>query len=164
MARFRFRLATLLKLREAARDARRSELGQAHEAAAILARKESALAAQLRALKQQVRTAAKPGRINLERMIQAQRYEAVLQTERQVIAEQASRLAHETERRRAAVVAADREVRVLEKLQDRQETRHRQQELKDEVKELADITGRRRTADESCWPLCIAPEDEWHAS
>jgi flagellar export protein FliJ len=137
-----------MKLRQAARDARRSELGQAHEAAAVLAKRESVLEDQLRGLKQLVRAATQPGRIDLERMIQAQRYEAVLKTELQVIDEQATRLAHEIERRRAAVVTADREVRVLEKLRDRQETRHRQKELKNAIKELADITGRCRTADE----------------
>ena len=75
-------------------------------------------------------------------MIQAQRYQAVLQADRQALDDQAAVVAEEIERRRAAVVAADREVRILEKLHDRQEARHRQKELKEEIKQLDEAAAR----------------------
>jgi flagellar FliJ protein len=142
MQRFRFRLATLMKLRKEVRNARRTELNRADEAAATLAAQRAAVAARIEGLARHVRDAVGPGTIDLEPMIQAQRYQAVLQAERQALDDQMVVVAEEIERRRAAVVVADRDVRILEKLHDRQEVRHRQQELKEEIKQLDEVAAR----------------------
>ena len=142
MQRFRFRLATLMKLRKEVRNARRTELNRADEAAATLAAQRAAVAARIEGLARHVRGAVGPGTIDLEPMIQAQRYQAVLQAERQALDDQMVVVAEEIERRRAAVVVADRDVRILEKLHDRQEARHRQQELKEEIKQLDEVAAR----------------------
>lgn len=142
MAKFRFRLATLLKIRRATRDARYAELGQAYQAATTLAEHRQAVQEKLRAHQRAVRRAASPGTINLERMIQAQRYHAVLKTEAQLLTSQTQLLEGEIERRREAVAAADRDVRVLEKLRDRQWQRHQQEVWKEDIKQLDEVATR----------------------
>jgi len=51
-------------------------------------------------------------------------------------------LAEEIERRRQALVAADREVRLLEKFREKLQLRHRQEEAVADMKELDDLAGR----------------------
>jgi flagellar export protein FliJ len=142
MAHFQFRLATLMKLRKEARNLRRTELNRAHEAAATLAERRADVDSRIEQLASQVRGAVGPGTIDLEPMIQAQRYQAVLQAERQALDDQAAVVAEEVQRRHTAVVAADREVRVLEKLHDRQAARHREKGLKEETRQLDEAAAR----------------------
>jgi flagellar export protein FliJ len=142
MARFQFRLATLMKLRKEARNLRRTELNRAQEAAATLAERRADVDSRIAQLASQVRGAVGPGTIDLEPMIQAQRYQAVLQAERHALDDQAAVVAEEVQRRHTAVVAADREVRILEKLHDRQAARHREEELKEETRQLDEAAAR----------------------
>jgi flagellar export protein FliJ len=53
------------------------------------------------------------------------------------------------EHRRVALAEANREVRVLEKLRDRQHERHRQEENRQEIKELDEVAGRRAVREEA---------------
>jgi len=52
-------------------------------------------------------------------------------------------LATEVERRRQAVIEADVQVRVLDKLEDRQKAEHRQKLQQGEIKELDEIGSQR---------------------
>jgi len=122
MTRFRFRLASVLKLREAARDERRAELA---------------------GLRGEWRAAAGPGVVDVDRLLDGQRYELLLRAYRRQIDAQRSMLAPEIERRRQAVVQANREVRVLEKLRDRQAQRHRAEEERQLTKQLDEIAQQR---------------------
>jgi flagellar FliJ protein len=133
-----------MKIRQETRDIRRTELHRAHAAAAKLAARKATVVAQMEDLADAVRRGVGPGSIDIEPMLQAQRYQAVLEAERQAIERQAAAVAEEIDRRRAAVVAADREVRVLEKLRDRQAARHRDEVHRAETKELDEIAARPR--------------------
>ena len=57
--------------------------------------------------------------LDVNRLLEAQRYELLLKAQSQELAKQAILLAAETERRRQMLVEADREVRVLELLDER---------------------------------------------
>jgi flagellar FliJ protein len=139
MARFKFRLATLLKLRESARDERRTELAQAYQADDVVGGHLQQVHDELGALKNQRREAAGPGAVDIDRLIEAQRYEVILKARQRQMNEQRARLAAEIERRRVALLAANREVRILEKLRDRQTEQFLQAENRLDIKRLDEI-------------------------
>ncbi|MGD0384363.1 MAG: flagellar export protein FliJ [Thermoguttaceae bacterium] len=139
MARFKFRLATLLKLREAVRDERRAELAQAYRADDVLNKLLEQTRTELNYLEDQCRKAAGPGTIDIDRLIETQRYEILLKLQQRHLNEQRGRLAAEIERRRVALLAANREVRVLEKLRERQLEQHQQAENRLDIKRLDEV-------------------------
>ncbi len=83
-----------------------------------------------------------PGRVNVDMLIGADRYEVVLKAEMAVIDQKHAQLAAEIERRRQDLVAADREVRLLEKFRDKLAERHRQAEGAMEMKQLDEVANR----------------------
>jgi flagellar protein FliJ len=139
MAQFKFRLTTLLKLREAARDERRMELAQAYEADDILRQHSEQVQTEMDYLIDQCRKAAEPGAINLDRLIEAQRYEIILKVQQRHLEEQRGRLAAEIERRRVALLAANREVRILEKLREHQAEQYNQEQNRLDIKRLDEV-------------------------
>jgi flagellar export protein FliJ len=143
MRKFKFRLTTLLKLREQARDERRSQLAQAYQAEAILREEGQRLERDLQELGKQNRDACGPGTLDLERLMDSRRYELVLRAQRQDLNKKMEMLEAEIGRRREALVEANREVRVLELLRERQLARHRQEESRQEINLLDEVAGRR---------------------
>ena len=79
-------------------------------------------------------------------LIESQRYEVTLRIYEKQTLEQRKRLAVEIERRREALLAANREVRVLEKLREHQIERHREEENRRDVKRLDEVAGQRAAA------------------
>ncbi len=88
----------------------------------------------------QERTAT--GSVNIDLLVSASRYEAVLRHELVAIAGHEATLATEIERRRQALMTADHDVRMLEKLRDKQLQMHRQHESLLEFKQLDEIAAR----------------------
>ncbi|HVA49723.1 MAG TPA: flagellar export protein FliJ [Pirellulales bacterium] len=145
MAAFRFRLATLLRLREAARDERRTQLAEALQLAEQLRERQMGVEELLREALRVQSTAT--GAIDADRLLNATRYEMVLRAELQQLQLQETALQTEIEKRRQALVAADRDVRSLELLRETQQERHREQEERRAVKELDEIALRRYAAE-----------------
>lgn len=139
MAKFKYRLQTLLKLRETNRDERRSELTQAQQADDILYDRQSTIEQQRHELLESTRDSIKPGPVNLDHLVNSQRHDVMLKTEELLITEQRQQVAQEIERRRAVLVEANRNVRVLELLKEKQLTRHRQEEQRQETKQLDEV-------------------------
>jgi flagellar FliJ protein len=119
MAKYKFRLETLQKVREAHRDQQRSALAEAFRAEHVLAENRAELAAEENELRQLKRSATDAKYLDVNRLLEAQRYELLLRAQAQELEKQAVLLAAETERRRQVLVEADREVRVLELLDER---------------------------------------------
>ena len=87
---------------------------------------------ELDALKEFCRRKVSPGGLDIDRLVEAQRYELVTRAQQGKVAEQRETVAAEIERRRQALVEADREVRVLEKLRERlAEQRRREGEVRE---------------------------------
>ena len=149
MPQFRFRLATLQKLREALRDQRRSALAEAQHALDLLDEQLARVAAEFQELRRRYQSAARPGALEVDRLVEVQRYELVLRAEQQRFEQQRETIRAEVERRREALVAADREVKVLEKLREKQETRHRREDDQREMKRIDEVAGRRHVAEEA---------------
>jgi flagellar FliJ protein len=139
MARFTFRLEPLLKLRQSRRDECRAALAEAYRVDEVLRKQFDGLERELAALREYCRQKSTPGGVDIDRLVEAQRYELVTRAQQQSIAQQRETVAAEIERRRQALMEADREVRVLEKLRERQAEQHRREEELREAKRLDEV-------------------------
>ncbi len=139
MARFAFTMATLLRLREAARDDRRAELAEALRAHDTVCTWIDQVNRELEELRSTCRQAAGPGTVDVDHLTESQRYEILLKAKRQQFQGQKERLAPEIERRRQALVHANRDVRVLEKLRENQRDRYREEENRRQIKILDEV-------------------------
>ncbi len=148
MARFNFRLATLLRLRELARDERRSQLAQAYRAKDLLHEQEQQIEEHLAELRRGTRRVCGPGEIDVDRLLESRRFEMVLLAQREDIDQKQEMLGVEIQRRRQALVEANREVQVLESLRARQHERYRAEENRREIKQLDEIAQQRAVREE----------------
>ncbi len=139
MAKYKFRLNTLQKVREAHRDQQRASLAEAFRAEQVLAENRAELVEEERELRELQRSAANGQYLDVNRLLEAQRYELLLKAQGQELAKQAILLAAEAERRRQTLVEADREVRVLELLDERHRRAHDREEQRAETKRLDDV-------------------------
>jgi flagellar protein FliJ len=131
-----FRLATLLRLRELARDERRESLAEVQRADGELIRQLTQLDVEQHGVREECREAAAPGEVNVARLVEAHHYLVGLQAcEDQLQAERES-LAAEIGRRRQSLVKADQDVRVLEKLEDRRRQTRRLENERQQAKQL----------------------------
>jgi flagellar protein FliJ len=136
MAKYRFRLETLQKVREARRDEQRASLAEAFRAEQVLAENRAKLVEEEVSLRELQRSASAGRYLDVNRLLESQRYEVLLKAQSQEYAKQAVLLAAETERRRQMLVEADRDVRVLELLDERHRRAHNRQADRAETKRL----------------------------
>src|SRR5258705_8895402 len=139
VAKYKFRLNTLQKVREAHRDQQRVSLADAFRAEQVLEENRAELIAEERELRGLQRSATEGQYLDVNRLLEAQRYELLLKAQSQELAKQAVLLAAEAERRRQILVEADREVRVLEMLDERHRRAHDRDEQRAETKRLDDV-------------------------
>ena len=144
MSKFKFRLATLLRLRESARDQRRSQLAEAYQAEEAILEQRRQVSDALADLMRECREVAGPGELDLDRLLDARRYEVTLRAEHRDLTEKHEAVRAEVDRRRQALVEANRSVRVLELLRDRQLEQHREREKLRQIKELDEVANRTR--------------------
>jgi len=136
MAKYKFRLQTLQKVREAKRDQQRASLADAFRAEQILIEKRAEITKEKAELAELQRSAATGKYLDVNRLLEAQRYEILLQARGHELAKQTALVQAETERRRQALVEADRDVRVLELLDERHRREHNHRAARQEVKQL----------------------------
>lgn len=139
MARFRFRLAALMKVRQAERRRRREELALAQHAEAMLTEHMEQLDREQAALRQRCRQTTAPGTVDVEDLLAAHRYALVLKSRSKQLALKRQELQQEIARRRQALVEADREVKVLENLRQRQWDQYQLEQQRLESKQLDEI-------------------------
>ena len=120
MPQFRFRLQTLLKVRLAQRDERREALAKALRAESIIDERITTTRQEIQAAKEAQRNGAKPGPINVDGLMNLGRHGMALQADLMRLANQREQIIAERERRREALVQADRAGQVLVKLKERQ--------------------------------------------
>lgn len=139
MAKYTFRLATLQRVREARRNEQRASLAEAYQAEQVLAERQATLAAEVTATRE-LRHAATTGRYtDINRLVEAQRYELLLRSQEQELNKQKILLAAEIERRRQMLVEADREVRALELLDEKHQQAFNLEQQRRETKTLDEI-------------------------
>lgn len=145
MAKFRFRLKTLLQVRRTERDQRRAELAQAYQAEEILREQRKKLQTEIDLLRQQRNISA--GTIDVDALIEGSRYEFVLSSQRKTLEEQSGEVSQEIERRRQILVAVDQQVRMLEKLEEKQRQQFQAEQQRKETKELDEIVLMRKSVE-----------------
>jgi len=139
MNMFRFRLETLLRLRLAERDQRRAELAKALRAEELLRAEDRALGGQQMEAAARSRRLKSPGAANVDALLETHRYEVVLAAQRRQLKQQIAQVEAETERRRQALVEADRQLRVFEKLRERQAAVWRKETQRQEAKQFDEL-------------------------
>jgi flagellar FliJ protein len=139
MPGFQFRLETLLRLRIAERDQRRADLAKALRAEEMLRAEDQALERQQAATAEESRQLKSPGAADVDALLQIHRFELALTTQRRTLASQIAQVQAEADRRRLLLVEADRQVRVLEKLRERQAAAHRRDAERLEVKQFDEL-------------------------
>ncbi len=132
----RFRLATLLRLRESTRDGRRAQLAESQRADQELLDQLTRLSIEQQRVQDECRQAAGPGEVDFQRLVESHRYAATLRSREAELRQRREQLAVEIQQRRQALLEADQEVQVLEKLRDRRRERQR---LEDERKQAKQI-------------------------
>jgi flagellar FliJ protein len=124
MSKYQFRLSTLQKVREARRDRERAALAEAFRAEQVLAEHRAALMVEHALLRDMQRSATAGRYLDVNRLLEAQRYELVLKVRETELTQQQTAVAAETERRRQVLVEAERDLRALELLDERQRREH----------------------------------------
>ncbi|MEX2176805.1 MAG: flagellar export protein FliJ [Pirellulaceae bacterium] len=136
MATFHFRLETLLRLRLETRDARRADLVKAQRAEQALEAQGDELAQERQSTDERSRRLAAPGTADIDALIGSHRYQLALKARTEHLANQLLQVQAEVQKRRQALVEADREVRVLEKLREKQHAAQRVREERLQQKQL----------------------------
>ncbi|MGN6136873.1 MAG: flagellar export protein FliJ [Aureliella sp.] len=119
MSNFRFRLQSIMRLRVRERD----KAGQALQQAQLAKQK---LLDQMGEIQEEsdrqiaVRSAASLGPVDIQRVIDAQRYQLTLAENIHSIQENVKLIEQEIDKRRAKLVVCEQEVKVLEKLEEKQ--------------------------------------------
>ena len=131
-----------MKIRRTTRDERQSQLARAYEAERVLEQQQVELDQQRTAIKQVSRNVSGPGTVNVETLLGVNRYELVLESQGRVLRERGQQLEAEIQKRRQSLINADRDVRVLEKLRERQQIDHGNKERRLEIKQTDDAVQR----------------------
>lgn len=139
MAKYKFRLETLQKVREARRDEHRASLAESFRAEQVLAESRAEVAAETEVMRALQRAATTERYLDVNKLLDAQRYELLLKARSEELAKQAVLVAAESERRRQVLVESDREVRVLEKLDERHRQAFDERQQQKETKKLDEV-------------------------
>jgi flagellar export protein FliJ len=125
MSIFKFRLATLLKLRETVRDQRRAQLAEAYRAERAINDQIAGIAEQSLLAQEECRRTAGPGTVDPARLIEAARYAAALSAREARLREELATVRADVDQRRREYAEAHRDVRVLRTFRDRQAESYR---------------------------------------
>ena len=137
MSRFRFRLETLLKVRQQQRDVRREALAKAIRAEEIIAERIADTEESISEARERQRNGLTPGTlVNVDQLLNQGRHELTLKAKLVELAGQKTQVSAERDRRQAALIEADRAVKVLEKLKERLATRHQKELNQEEARQL----------------------------
>ena len=139
MSRYRSQLETLHQLRTRARDAQRARVADAMQAEAALDAKLMVIHQEAETGREMQRLARGDATIDPRAMLDMERYELLLKMEAGEIHKQKQIVQTELVQRRQVLAAAEQDLRVIEKLDERrrekfeQEERRREQRTMDEI-------------------------------
>jgi flagellar protein FliJ len=146
MPKYKFRLTTLQKVREAKRVQDRAALAEAFQAEHVLAEHQVALAAEQAGLREMQRSVTPGQYLDVNRLLEAARYELVLKAREAELTRQQATVTVETERRRQVLVEAERDVRALALLDERQRRQYEKHQQRVEAKRLDEAAIQRHRA------------------
>lgn len=139
---FQFRFAALLQFRLRQRDEAGAACGQAADAIERIIGQISTINEHRKMLRQEDQS-ARTGHVSVDSLLSTGRYDMQLEAEIISLRQTQSQLNEELARRRAALVAAEAEVKKLERLQENEQSEYHAQSRRREQFEADDATGRR---------------------
>lgn len=142
---FRFRLESVLKLRESAKTDRQQELAQAFEADQMLNKQREELLQQLAETEVEIRE-AQQSNINVDALIGMRRFQTDVKMSLRQLDIQQDQLAQEIERRQIRLAEANQEVQIMEKLKENQRLEYQAKLLAQEQMELDEFRPRKRNS------------------
>jgi len=144
---FKFRLDPLIAIRDNRLKECQRELAQAYEARQILEKDLQEIDRQLEEGIVTVRSVIQPGlTVNLQSLIGFRRQEMFLRASQEELMEKIKMVDEEIEIRLAAVVEANKELKIIEKLKEKRYEKYLVEENKAEMKMMDEIAGSRRRA------------------
>lgn len=144
MTKYAFRMQSVLDLRIVHRDQQRSELVDAVGTLRALEVRRAELIAELQELQGHPQTDHSDCLLDLQRLVEFQRFEQVLRNQLEELRQQETSCRNEIQRRQATLEQADREVKVLQQVDQRHRHEHRQEQQRREVRQLDEIALTRR--------------------
>lgn len=139
MSRYRFQLESIRRLRMGHRDQQRQRLGEAIHAETLLEQQIQSVQQELVELKAQQRAVMSAGILDVNRLLDSQRYEMLVQAQLKTMAGQRQTLQAEVQRRRELLADAEKEVKVLDKLDERRQQEHAKEALRQEELVLGEM-------------------------
>lgn len=130
-------------MRESQRDAARAQLADALRAAEVLKQRLAGVLSQCDELLEQRRVATDRGATDPGWLLNAGRYEVVLRADEKQINENRRKIEVEIERRRQLLADAEREVRALELLRERDELAARKEANRREARKLDEFASQK---------------------
>jgi len=143
MKPFQFRFATVLEWRCQQRDEAGADVGKATEAIGRVDEQVRDIDEQLQTLRRRAGESMLGDSLTVDRMLHHGRFDLQLQAERNALQQTREKLEAELERRRQLLVAAEAEVKRLERLRDRQASQHAVEAQRQAQAEADDLTAAR---------------------
>ncbi|MCL2710482.1 MAG: flagellar export protein FliJ [Planctomycetaceae bacterium] len=140
---FKFRLEPLIKIRDSVLKECQAELAKAYEARRILETHLQEVERQLAEGTETARKLMQPGQtVNVDYLLGIRRQEMFLLANQNEIKQKMQEVDTEIERCRAAVVAANKELKIIEKLKEKRHDQYLEEEKREETKVMNEIAGR----------------------
>ncbi|MDR0337627.1 MAG: flagellar export protein FliJ [Planctomycetaceae bacterium] len=136
---FRFRLEPLITIRDNILKEKQGELAKAYEARRIVEEKLQELKHELRENIALGRQRLQTGTINIEFLLGTRRHEAYLNAQIEVVQKHLLQIDEEIERRRHAVLEANKELKIVEKLKEKRYDKYQKEEKQKETKLLDEM-------------------------
>ena len=143
---FTFRLEPLITIRDNELKERQAELAKAYEAQRILEEALKTVEKQLSEGIETTRSLTQEGqKVNVEFLLGIRRQEMFLRANQEDLIKKMKMVDEEIEQRRNAVVEANKELKTIEKLKEKNYEEYLEEENKKEVKIMDEIAGNKRT-------------------
>ena len=141
---FTFRLEPLIKIRKNVLQECQAALAKVYEERRLLEEKLLDIENQLAEGTATARSLMQPGQtVNVDYLLGIRRQEMFLLANQNVVMQDIQKVDEEIERCRAAVVAANKEVKIIEKLKEKRYEQYLEEEKQEETKTMDEIAGNR---------------------
>ncbi len=139
MAGFQFRLESVLKVRESRRDLCRQVLGQVLHEQQKLENQKKRIEAERQSQLDELKSIAQEGQFDVDAMSNRRYYAGQLSSQILEIEHQKAFVSQQIKLCRQALTKADQEVKVIEKLKEKQLSEYTTAQLKKETQELEEV-------------------------
>jgi len=143
---FTFRLDPLISIRDNILKEKQAALAQAYEARRIKEEERGELEQNIAGNLQSARKVMQSGKIDVNFLLGVRRHEMFLIAQLEEVRQQIVLIEEEIERRRQAVIEANKELKIIEKLREKKREQYLAEEKRKEIRDMDEIAGVKRNA------------------